>query len=397
MHFRETFLTSIRALLANKLRSFLAVLGIVIGVSAVIILVSLGTGLQTYITGQISALGSNLLYVIPGNLSGDRGPGGAIVNRLTFELADELEKKLESIAKVGAAVQKTAAIKHTNKTSNNASVIGAPANYPNLLLNTKIARGSFFNKAQASTGRKVAIIGESTSKNLFGDTNPIGQKITIGKVSYTVIGVLEPMGSVFGIDQDNTAIVPLSAAKNQFGIENPTTIYISANNPDLVEKAKTIAKEIVGKKIDEEDFTVMSSEDSLSIIQNVTGALSLALAGIAAISLVVGGIGIMNIMLVSVTERIREIGLRKALGAQPKDILYQFLIEAAVLSIMGGLIGVIVGFIGSLGINLIFTTTVTWWSVAIALGVSTAVGLIFGVAPAVQASKLDPIVALKYE
>ena len=206
-----------------------------------------------------------------------------------------------------------------------------------------------------------------------------------------------PRGAIFGIDLDNSIYIPISSSQKQFGIDRLNTIYISANSADSVKDVQQKATNLLKKRLSEDEFTVQTQEQTLSTISQVTGVLSLALGGIAAISLIVGGIGIMNIMLVSVTERTREIGLRKAVGAKPKDIRNQFLIEAITLSGLGGIIGIILGVVISFIIGRFFTTTVPWWSVILSFGFSTLVGVIFGVAPAIRASRLDPIEALRHE
>jgi putative ABC transport system permease protein len=210
--------------------------------------------------------------------------------------------------------------------------------------------------------------------------------------------VTKPRGAVFGVDQDNSAFVPLEAQRKQFGIDQPNAIYVSVFKTEDIASVQAEIKKLLEKRISSEDFTVQNQEQALSTISQITGVLTLALGGIAAISLVVGGIGVMNIMLVSVTERTREIGLRKALGARSKDIRNQFLIEALTLSGFGGIIGIMLGVGIALIVNqFVFTTTITWWSIALSFGFSMMVGVIFGVTPAIRASRLDPIQALRYE
>ncbi len=393
----QTFSLAITAILANKMRSFLTILGIVIGVLSVILLVALVSGLQKYITGQISGFGSNLIFVIPGSLNGGRGPGGAAVNRLQFNDVNTLKHQVSSPIEIAAVVTKAASTKYGNKQDKTMTVLGAESNYIKIVSGTKIDQGRFLNDGEANAGKRVAIIGKSVINQLFPDSNPLGKKIQIGTLTYEVIGTFAPKGSTFGQDQDNAAIVPLSAIRKQFGIDKPNALYISTAQSTDIPKVVAEVKTILKKRISEEDFTVQTQDQALSTISQITGVLTLALGGIAAISLLVGGIGVMNIMLVSVTERTREIGLRKALGAKSSDIRNQFLIEAITLSGIGGIIGILLGIGISLIINQFFTTEVTWWSVALSFGFSMAVGIIFGVTPAVRASKLDPITALRYE
>lgn len=398
MNYNETIRVAINAILANKVRSFLTMLGIMIGVLSVILLTAMVSGLKTSITDQIAGLGSNLIFVIPGKIGGSRSPGGVQVNRLTIQDAIQLKNKLANEAEVSPVIQKSTKVQYLNKSSKNAAVVGSNANYPLVVQATKIKKGRFFNTSEANSGKKVALIGPTVVEKLFpGDVDPIGKSIQVDNLKYTIIGTLEPRGSTFGQDFDNLVIVPLAAAQKQFGITNLNTIYINANNPDSVTAIKKKVTSILAKRISEDDFTVQDQGQTLDTINQITSALTFGLGGIAAISLLVGGIGIMNIMLVSVTERTREIGLRKALGAKPRDILNQFLIEAVTLSGIGGLIGIALGILLAFVINIFIQTTITWWSIALSFGFSMVVGIVFGVTPAIRASKLDPIQALRYE
>ena len=396
MNLIEVFYLSTTAILANRMRSFLTILGIVIGVTSVILLISVVTGLKSYITKEIQGLGSNLMFVIPGKVGGGRSPGGVQVNRLTMQDAANLKSKLAGFADVSAVVQKIATVKYLNKTDKDVTLVGVQANYTKLISVT-FEKGRPFTASEESAGSRVAVIGMSAEEKLFGQRSSLGQRISIGNVKYEVIGVLSKRGSVFGMDQDNFAAIPISAARKQFGLDNLNTIYIEAFKPEEVKTVQKKASEVLLKRLSEDDFTIMTQEQTLSTISQITGVLTIALGGIAAISLIVGGIGIMNIMLVSVTERTREIGLRKALGATPSNIRNQFLIEAMVLAGLGGIIGIILGILLSLVIGQFITTTVPVWSIALSFGFSTAVGIIFGVAPAIRAAKLDPITALRYE
>ena len=397
MDILETTQSAITAILANRMRSFLTVLGIVIGVMSVILLISLVTGLKTYITGQIQSLGSNLLFVIPGRIGGARSPGGVQANRLVLSDATNLRTKLAGEAEISAAIQRNSTLKFGNKNDKGVAVFGVESNYPRIVLAIKLLEGRFFKESEAESARKVAVVGKTVKENLFGQGRAIGQVISVGDLKYTVIGVLGPRGSIFGIDADNSIYLPFLTAQRQFGIQNLNTIYISALKAEDVKDVQNKAINIMKKRLSEDEFSVNSQEQALSTISQITGVLTLALGGIAAISLLVGGIGVMNIMLVSVTERTREIGLRKAVGAKPKDIRNQFLIEAVTLSGIGGIIGIILGIGISFIIGRFFTTTVPLWSVALSFGFSMLVGVIFGVAPAIRAAKLDPITALRYE
>ncbi len=393
----ETLNSAFTAILANKLRSFLTILGIVIGVTSVILLISLVTGLKTFITSQIQGLGSNLLFVIPGRIGGARSPGGVQANRLVLSDATNLRTKLTGEAEVSAAIQRNSTLKFGNKNDKGVAVFGVESNYPKILLAIKLTEGRFFKESEAQSGKKVAVIGKTVKENLFGQGKAIGQVIDVAGLKYTVIGALGPRGSIFGIDADNAIYLPFLTAQRQFGIQNLNTIYISAQKAEDVKNVQNKAITIMKKRLSEDEFSVNSQEQALSTISQITSVLTLALGGITAISLLVGGIGVMNIMLVSMTERTREIGLRKALGATSANIRNQFLIEAVTLSGLGGIIGIILGVGISLIIGQFFTTTVPLWSVALSFGFSMLVGIIFGVAPAIRAAKLDPIEALRHE
>lgn len=396
MDILETGKSALTAILANRMRSFLTVLGIVIGVTSVILLISIVTGLQTFITNQIQGLGANLLVVIPGRIGGARSPGGVQANRLVYADAINLRSKLQSEAHISAVIQRNATLKSGNKTDKGAAVFGVEANFPQTVSIT-VTSGRFFRDSEQQSSRKVAVVGPTVRTNLFGGANPIGKKIDVAGIKYTIIGILKPRGSIFSFDQDNSIYIPFQSAQKQFGIDRLNTIYISVINQEDIKNVQGKALQILKKRLSEDEFTIQSQEQTLSIISQITGVLALALGGIAAISLIVGGIGIMNIMLVSVTERTREIGLRKAIGAKPSDIRTQFLIEAMTLSGFGGIIGIILGIGLSFVVGRFFTTTVPLWSVALSFGFSMLVGIIFGVAPAVRASRLDPIQALRYE
>lgn len=397
MEIKELFKISIRAITANKMRSFLTTLGIIIGVFAIILLVSIGTGLQKYITNQIAGFGSNLIYVVPGQLGGGRTPGGVQSNKLTYLDAKLLNQKLKNQAKIAPIVQQSTKIKYKGKETKGASILGTTANYEDIVQNTKLTSGNFFSSGQEQSGARVAVIGTTVVDNLFKNTNPIGKKIYIGNNLYTVTGVLEKKGALFGIDQDNTAIIPFGAAQKQFGLNQLNAIYVSVNEGASINRVKDLSTKALLTRLTEDDFTVQTAESTLDIVKNITNILSIALGGIAAISLLVGGIGVANIMLVSVTERTREIGLRKALGAKRSDILKQFLLEAIIISLLGGVIGVILGLIASFILAQFLVSSVTPFSIILAFGFSVLIGVVFGMAPAIRASKLNPIDALRYE
>jgi len=401
MDFIEVIKVSLGALKSNKIRSLLTMLGIIIGVASVILLVSIGSGLQKFITEQFEELGSDIIMVMPGKFQfqdeagREGGPPGVGSNKLTLEIANRLAKRGEFIEKVLPIVTKSLTAKYLNETHDTA-ILGTSQNYPEIR-NAPIEKGKFFSKSDVSGSRKVAVIGKTIEEELYPNADPIGQKIILSDKRYQIIGVLEEKGSIFGQDQDDLVVIPISTASRHFDLEKLNYIYLKSTSSDDIEKTVNEAELLIAKDIDEEDFSVISPTELLSTVSTILNVLTAALGGIAAISLVVGGIGIMNIMLVSVRERTREIGLRKAVGATPKDILAQFLIEALTLSIVGGLIGISLGYLGSLILDHFLAASVTLWSILLASGVSAFVGIIFGVTPAYQASKLNPIDALRYE
>lgn len=396
MELHELIRLAIGSLIVNKLRSILTMLGIIIGVFAIILLVSLGSGLQKYITGQISGLGSNLMFVLPGAEGGTRGPGGVVTNKLQLSDVTRLQFALKDIAQVAPFIQQTLTVKYKSRSDKAVTVAGTSSNYTKIV-NVTVATGNMFTMGQERSNAKVSLIGQTLVSKLFPGTEPIGQQILVGSYRYTVIGTIAKRGSIFGIDQDNVVAIPITVAQRQFGVTNVNTIYISANSATLVPIVKQRATTILLKRLTSDDFNIQTQASTLSTINNVTNVLSIALGGIAAISLLVGGIGVANIMLVSVTERTKEIGLRKALGAQRKDILMQFLLEAVILTVAGGVIGILMGIGASLIVSYFFVSEVTPWSIFLAFFFSVAVGVVFGMAPALKASKLSPIEALRYE
>lgn len=403
MNFLELLLVALEALKTNKTRATLTMLGVIIGVTSVILLVSIGTGLKTYITKQLEELGANALFVFPGELEigageGSRGsiPGaGMAASKFTFEHINDLKREGETIKAVMAYIENNGTIRYKGK-SHITQVAGVGPEYPEIR-NHQVSQGTFFNNSQYNLGKRVAVLGKSVVEELFGQENPIGKKITISDQRYLVLGVLEEKGVFFGVDADDQVFIPATTSMRHFDMENIQSLWVQSQSSETIESTKKEIEKIILRTLDEEDFSILDTKGLLSVISQILGVLTAALGGIAAISLVVGGIGIMNIMLVSVTERTREIGLRKAVGATPRAILTQFLIEAVFLSFFGGVIGILLGTIGSVIISRFFTTTITYWSIGLAFGVSALVGIIFGVAPAAKAARLNPIDALRYE
>lgn len=399
MDFIEILRVSFLALRTNKIRSFLTTLGIIIGVSSVILLVSIGTGLQNYVTTQFQSLGSNVIYVMPGKVKFNQGSGGfGSVNKLEFEDVSKISKLGFPIKAASMHFERSVSVKLGKKTED-VELNGVDENQQKVL-NQKQEFGKWFSRFQISTSKKVTVIGKTVIKNLKIPEPIIGTKIYISENLYSVIGILESTGGGFGgVDPDNRVLIPSSTYIRYFDAKNPMAIMVKFEGAERnsAEAQKLIKDYYYKKKLTDDDFTIFDQKELLNTINQFLGVVTVALGGIAAISLLVGGIGIMNIMLVSVTERTKEIGLRKAVGATPNNILIQFLIEALVLSLVGGAIGIALGFLGSLALSKVIQTAVSWQAIAMAFGVSSFVGVFFGVAPAVKASRLSPIEALRYE
>jgi putative ABC transport system permease protein len=400
MDFTETFRLSLKAILSNKLRATLTMLGIIIGVSCVILLVAVGQGLQIYITEQFESLGANTVAVLPGEVSLEGGFSGSqpdfVGSKLTLKMASDLDRLGGPIEAAGAAIQIPATLSYKGKTKR-ATVAGITANYSDIR-NLTTSDGRNITQADVDSARNVAVIGDSIRETLFGQSDSIGKDITLSNAKFTVIGILTNTGSGgLGLDINNFVSIPITSAQRLTGDTTVQAINIKARTKEDIPTAIDNAKRYMATQLKKDEYSVLDQQSLVSSINSILGIVTAALGGIAAISLVVGGIGIMNIMLVSVTERTKEIGLRKAIGAKPGDILTQFLIEAIVLSLVGGGIGIALGYLGALAISQYFPAQVTLWSVGLAFGVSSLVGIIFGVAPAIRASRLQPIEALRYE
>jgi len=407
MLFGEILRVSLEALRANKLRSFLTMLGIVIGVAAVIAMVALGRGAQQSVKDRISALGTTMVSVFPGRVFGaGRVASGSDRAALTFDDAQALRDRAQFVVAVEPELQRQLQVQYGSQNTNT-SIIGTTANYPEVRRYT-VQAGRMFGDAEDAGRRRVAVLGSQVLQDL-GFMTPeaaVGEDVRIGGIQFEVIGVLASKGAGVGFgNPDDQVLVPLQAAR--YGLMGGTdlrTINVLAPTEDeisatMAEVTRILRREHRLRAGQDDDFTLRNQADFLNTLGETTQVFTLLLAGIAAVSLVVGGIGIMNIMLVSVTERTREIGIRKALGATRLNVLLQFLIEAVVLCLFGGIIGILLGSGTAVLLRVAFgwNTSVGMPSVLLAFGFSAAVGIVFGVWPARRAMSLDPIQALRYE
>jgi putative ABC transport system permease protein len=394
MRLAEAWRVALEALRANRLRSGLTMLGVVIGVAAVVVLVAIGTGAKNEVESQVEGLGSNLLIVVPGQVNFGAAPS---VSRLQLSDVDVVARIVGSRDRVAPTVSSGETVR-AGTAQHFTSVLGVTESTPKVFVRA-LARGAYLTRADVDTNRRVAVLGATVAKSLFGDRDAIGQQVTIAGVRFRVVGVFAPLGQSLGVDRDNEVHIPITAAHRLFNTTRVDGLAVKAPDSATVDAlGKRITAELTRRHPDTE-FSAVTQEQILGVLGRILGVLTGVLAAIAGISLLVGGVGVSNIMLVSVRERTREIGLRKAVGARPRDIGLQFLFEAVLLTCLGGVIGMALGVGSALLVGALspVPAAITWWSLALAFGVSVGVGIVFGVVPAQRAGKLDPVVALRTE
>ncbi|GAA2291165.1 ABC transporter permease [Nonomuraea roseoviolacea subsp. roseoviolacea] len=394
MRGRESFAMALEALRVNRLRSALTMLGVIIGVLAVVVLVSVGTGAKDAVEKQISGLGTNIILVVPGQLTVGAAP---TQSRLSLADVAYVRRVVGDPAKVTVSLQSGETVR-VGRTEAFVTIIGTDQNLTNVF-QRPLAKGRPLSETDVDTRRRVAVLGSEVAARMFGDVDPVGRQVSIAGARFRVVGVYSTVGQTFGLSRDQEVHVPVTTAQRMLGVDRVNGLAVGASGPEEVEALQGRVVAALTERYPGEKFSAVTQTQLLGTIGSVLGMLTGVLAAIAGISLLVGGVGVSNIMLVSVRERTKEIGLRKALGARQRDVLAQFLIEAVLLTTIGGAIGIVLGVGGAVAIRS-FTevpATITWWSIALAFGVSAVVGVFFGVAPARRAGRLDPVVALRAE
>jgi putative ABC transport system permease protein len=394
VRFAEAWRVALDALRANRLRSGLTMLGVVIGVAAVVALVAIGTGAKREVETQVEGLGSNLLLVVPGELNFGSAPS---VSRMTLSDVDAITRLVGDRSRVAATVTSGETVR-AGARSRFSSVDGVLETTPKVFVRS-LARGSYLTRSDVDTSRRVAVLGAAVARGLFPDRDAVGQQVTIAGVRFRVVGVFATLGQSLGVNRDEEVHIPVTTAQRLFATNRVDGLAIKAPDRARIDQlGQRIVAELARRHPDAQ-FSAVTQEQILGVLGDILGVLTGVLAAIAGISLLVGGVGVSNIMLVSVRERTREIGLRKAVGARPRDIGVQFLVEAVLLTSLGGVIGMALGVTAALLVAQFspVPAAITWWALTLAFGVSAGVGIIFGVVPAQRAGRLDPVEALRAE
>jgi putative ABC transport system permease protein len=369
-------------------------LGVVIGVAAVVALVAIGTGAKQEVETQVEGLGSNLLLVVPGELNFGSAPS---VSRMTLSDVDAITRLVGDRSRVAATVTSGETVRAGTR-SRFSSVDGVLETTPKVFVRS-LARGGYLTRSDVDTSRRVAVLGAAVARGLFPDRDAVGQQVTIAGVRFRVVGVFATLGQSLGVNRDEEVHIPVTTAQRLFATSRVDGIAIKAPDRARIDQLGQRIVAELGRRHPDAKFSAVTQEQILGVLGDILGVLTGVLAAIAGISLLVGGVGVSNIMLVSVRERTREIGLRKAVGARPRDIGVQFLVEAVLLTSLGGVIGMALGVTAALLVAQFspVPAAITWWALALAFGVSAGVGIIFGVVPAQRAGRLDPVEALRAE
>ena len=397
MKLPEIMLVSLEGLKANTLRTVLTILGVIIGVLAIVLLISLSLEVSSQVAGNIKSLGSNLFFVFPADPQSN--VAAFVTSKLRPKHARDIEQKSRYNIAASSLINKTAVVKYGKKSRGTTVVTGSLPNLP-YVRDWEVVKGRFIKKSDLVSNRKVCVICQEVNRDLFRSVDPIGRNLVINGRNFKIIGVMAKKGLFFNINLDDQVFIPLTTAQRFFNTSELNFIMVKVINADHIGPSMAETERILAKHLSENDFYVQSQGQTLDIFYQITSILTIMLGAIATISLVVGGIGIMNIMTVAVTERTKEIGIRKAVGAKDSDILLQFLAEAMLISLMGGLIGIIISYAVAYLISFFYPTfnfSISHFAVLLAVIFAFSIGTFFGVYPAYKASNLDPITALHYE